>query len=197
MRLTVGILFLFLISACATEEASVQEVRVTEVVQKEQVMPTATSAPEPVSTLVPIALTESTSVNDPFASLPCATRCNLTPTPAPSQVKELQEKEEKLKEYLLDKPMFIEFFSSTCLSCILSMPVINALKEDFGEKADFVLIDILDYESKDFVIKHNVMQVPTFVILDRNGEEFFRGLGLAQDQVFRPKLEQVLRQRSR
>lgn len=94
--------------------------------------------------------------------------------------------------YLLEKPQFVEFFSPTCLACMISEPVVNGLQEDFGRKIDFVFINVGDEGSRGAIDEYGIKAVPTFIILDRKGKVVFRSSGVARTKVYRPKLEEVL-----
>ena len=91
------------------------------------------------------------------------------------------------KNYLKGKPTFINFWFTRCLPCIEEIPMMNNLKEKYGDKVNFIAIT---YENKksvdDFLKKKNInfqhitnskkeidnlkySSYPTNLILDKNG----------------------------
>lgn len=96
------------------------------------------------------------------------------------------------KDYLLEKPQFVEFFSPTCLACVISKPVVDGLQKDFIERIDFLFVNVGDNESSETVVQFGISVVPTFMILDRNGQVVFRASGVARSKIYRPELEKVL-----
>ena len=91
------------------------------------------------------------------------------------------------KNYLKEKPTFINFWFTRCLPCIEEIPIMNNLKDKYGDKVNFLAIT---YENKtavdDFLKKKNIKfqhitnskkeienlkysSYPTNLILDKNG----------------------------
>jgi cytochrome c biogenesis protein CcmG, thiol:disulfide interchange protein DsbE len=91
------------------------------------------------------------------------------------------------KAYLAGKPSLLNFWFTTCMPCIAEMPVLNKLKETFGDSVNFIAIT---YEKRDKVIaflkkhQYNFIQVadaenltkalemtafPVNIFLDKNG----------------------------
>ncbi|MBA30483.1 MAG: hypothetical protein CL905_01370 [Dehalococcoidia bacterium] len=93
--------------------------------------------------------------------------------------------------YVSEKLQFVEFFSSTCLACMISKPIIENLEEEFNDKYDFVYLNVKDYEYVDLVFQLEIQTVPTFVILDKKGEVLFRSSGVPQSSDLISKLEQI------
>ena len=96
-------------------------------------------------------------------------------------------KKQYSKNYLKEKPTFINFWFTRCLPCIEEIPIMNNLKDKYGDKVNFLAIT---YENKtavdDFLKKKNIKfqhitnskkeienlkysSYPTNLILDKNG----------------------------
>ena len=57
--------------------------------------------------------------------------------------------------FSFDKPTVVEFMSPTCMACVASRPTVSAMKEIYGDRVDFIEIDVRDTENKDKIIKYN------------------------------------------
>ena len=76
--------------------------------------------------------------------------------------------------YLKGKPALLNFWAISCLPCIKEMPVLNEIKEYFGDQVNFVAIA---YDSEDSVRKFLITHPFTFVHVI-NAQEYFNKLGM-------------------
>lgn len=100
----------------------------------------------------------------------------------------LNEKKKNFdKNYLFGKPTFINFWFTKCPPCIDEIPVLNALKEKFEDKANFITITFNDEKTIEKFVKNQpfnfqhipnskkqidamkISAFPTSLILDKNG----------------------------
>ena len=64
-------------------------------------------------------------------------------SPAPAfPMEDAQGNTVQLSDFLGDKPVFLNFWASTCSPCKQEMPDIQALYEQYGEQIHFVLVNV-------------------------------------------------------
>lgn len=64
-------------------------------------------------------------------------------SPAPSfPMEDAQGNTVQLSDFLGDKPVFLNFWASTCSPCKQEMPDIQALYEQYGDQIHFVLVNV-------------------------------------------------------
>lgn len=72
---------------------------------------------------------------------------------------------------------FIEIGSINCIPCKMMQPVMQKLKETYGEKLNIVFYDVWTDEGRPYGSKYGIRVIPTQVFLDSEGKEFFRHEG--------------------
>lgn len=83
---------------------------------------------------------------------------------------------QKFKEIInSERPVLIDFFATWCQPCKVQSSVLNSVKENIGESARIVKIDIESYPQ--IAAEYGVRSVPTLLIF-KNGEPLWRGSGL-------------------
>lgn len=83
---------------------------------------------------------------------------------------------EKFKEIInSERPVLIDFFAAWCQPCKIQSSVLNSVKENVGEKARIVKVDIQNYPQ--IAAEYGVRSVPTLLIF-KNGKILWRGNGL-------------------
>lgn len=78
-------------------------------------------------------------------------------------------------------PTVIDFYATWCGPCKEIAPVYEALKEKYGDKVNFLTVDI--DEQPDIANDYNINAVPTFVFLNDSGSEIYRIKGYSPDQL--------------
>ncbi len=79
-----------------------------------------------------------------------------------------------------DKPVLVEFTAEWCGPCKLMAPVLLQVKENVGEHAVIIKMDI--DQNPDFAFKFNVQSVPTIIIF-RHGKIAWRASGVQPAKV--------------
>ncbi len=83
---------------------------------------------------------------------------------------------QKFKELIQsERPVLVDFFATWCQPCKVQSSVLNSVKEQVGEKARIVKIDIDQFPS--IAADNGVRGVPTLAIF-KNGELLWKESGV-------------------
>ncbi len=94
--------------------------------------------------------------------------------------------------FSFEKPTVVQFMSPACMACVASKPTVYAMKEIYGDKVDFLEIDVRDAEHMEKIIKYKVKSTPTFIMFDSDGVETFRFSGIAKSRVMQPNIDDII-----
>lgn len=94
------------------------------------------------------------------------------------------------KKEEIDKIILMDFFAEWCQPCKIQDPIIEELKEKFGDKIEFKKIDV-DKDSK-FVDKYNIRSIPTLII-EKDGKIFEKYIGVTNLHVLEKKINEALK----
>lgn len=83
------------------------------------------------------------------------------------------------------KPTLVDFFATWCVPCKMQSPIIEEVKNEIGDKANVVKVDI--DKNRALATQYNVQSIPT-LILFVNGEPVWRAVGLQQREALVKKL---------
>ncbi|UQB67862.1 thioredoxin family protein [Epilithonimonas zeae] len=83
---------------------------------------------------------------------------------------------QKFKELIQsERPVLVDFFATWCQPCKVQSSVLNSVKEQVGEKARIVKIDVAQFPS--IAADNGVRGVPTLAIF-KNGELLWKESGV-------------------
>ncbi len=83
---------------------------------------------------------------------------------------------QKFKELISsERPVLIDFFATWCQPCKVQSSVLNSVKENVGEKARIVKIDIDEFPA--IAAEYGVRSVPTLMVFKKS-ELLWRGSGV-------------------
>lgn len=88
-----------------------------------------------------------------------------------------------------ERPVLIDFFATWCQPCKVQSSVLNSVKDQVGEKARIVKIDIDQFPS--IANEYNVRGVPTLAVF-KNGEMLWKESGVHDVNSLVGVLEQYL-----
>jgi thioredoxin 1 len=81
---------------------------------------------------------------------------------------------------------FLEFGSKGCSACKRMETVMEEIRSQYPKKVNVVFYDILLPKNQKLMKYFGIAAIPTQVLLNKNGEEFFRHTGFySQDELSR------------
>lgn len=96
---------------------------------------------------------------------------------------------EKFKDLIQsEKPVLVDFFATWCGPCKAMHPVLEELKEEIGDEARIVKIDVDQHE--DLAELYHIQTVPTFIVF-KKGEALWRHSGVIRGKDLRTAIEQA------
>ena len=84
---------------------------------------------------------------------------------------------------------FLEFGAKGCVACRKMEFVLDEVRQKYPGKVKVVFLNILQTEHQAMMKYYGVVAIPTQVLLDKNGEEFFRHTGYYSFDDLRKELD--------
>ena len=75
------------------------------------------------------------------------------------------------------RPTVLEFYSNTCSICLTSKPKVDRLEREIAPQAALLRLNVKDGPGQALAYRWQVSGVPTFVVLDGDGEIVYRRAG--------------------
>lgn len=91
--------------------------------------------------------------------------------PATEAEKEISSEEKNIKV------TFIELGSKGCVPCDMMQPIMDEIKEEYSDQVNVVFHDVKTKDGYVYVQKFKIRVIPTQVLLDSEGNEYFRHEG--------------------
>lgn len=90
------------------------------------------------------------------------------------KVKTATEQKQNAGQY---KVTFIELGSVRCIPCQKMQVVMKSIEKNYGKQVNIIFYDVWTPEGKPFAQVYKISAIPTQVLLDEKGKEFFRHEG--------------------
>ena len=88
------------------------------------------------------------------------------------------------------KPVIIDFWRPGCPPCDVMEPIVDELKEEYGDQVDFKAYNTLEERGK--VDQYGITAVPTFLFINAAGEIVDKVVGQTDIETMRSKIEALL-----
>ena len=88
-----------------------------------------------------------------------------------------------------EKLVLFDFWSPTCLPCLMLAPIIEEIAKEFEDKVKVGKLNVM--ENPETAGKYQIFSIPTIIIF-KNGKEIERAVGLRPKEVIADKLNSLL-----
>jgi len=92
----------------------------------------------------------------------------------------------------MERISFKNFWSSNSDVCNIQIPIVKNVQSIFGGRVTFEEINV--DENKELTEKYNIKEIPT-IIIECNGQERERFVGLTQERFLKRALKKILSER--
>lgn len=108
----------------------------------------------------------------------------------------MSELSESSDNKLENKIIFMNFFAGWCSSCQVQDSIIERLKIKFGDKIEFIKIDVdIDvYQGFKLIDKYNIRDIPTMII-EKDGKILARFVGVTDIFILDKKIREIIGKR--
>lgn len=88
-----------------------------------------------------------------------------------------------------EQPVLVEFYSDYCAGCLAARPAVDSLERELGDRLRVVRLNVASAAGQDLATQLQVEnRTPSFVLLDPDGNELWRGFGIFDDAAVRAAL---------
>ena len=87
---------------------------------------------------------------------------------------------------------FLEFGAKGCVACRKMEFVLDEVRQEYPGKVKVVFLNILEPQNQDLMKYYGIVAIPTQVLLDDTGEEYFKHTGYCPSEDLRKVFENKL-----
>lgn len=84
---------------------------------------------------------------------------------------------------------FLEFGATGCVACRKMESVMDEVKPEYAGQVNVVFLNVLKRENQLLMKYYGIAEIPTQVLLDKNGKEFFRHTGFIEKNDLQIKFQ--------
>lgn len=86
----------------------------------------------------------------------------------------------------------LEFGAKGCIACRKMEFVLEEVRKEYPEKVNVIFLNILYTESQEMMKYYGIAAIPTQILLDQRGKEYFRHTGYYSFKDLRKEIEKLL-----
>jgi thiol-disulfide isomerase/thioredoxin len=87
------------------------------------------------------------------------------------------------------KPVLIEFQSPYCVACMAAEPIVKQIEFDYSDDLTVIRVNVLDESFAPLLKSFQFQYTPTFILLDAQGDEIWRTVGVLDPERVGASLE--------
>lgn len=91
-----------------------------------------------------------------------------------------------------DKPTLTEFYADWCTSCQAMAGDLAAIEDSYGEKVNFVMLNVDNNKWLPEILRYRVDGIPHFVFMNREGEAVAEAIGEQPRSILEADLEALI-----
>ena len=92
----------------------------------------------------------------------------------------------------VSRPVLLEIFSNYCVGCLRAEPVVDGLRQEWGDAVEVVRLNINEPRAAEVATRFNFQFTPTFILFTADGQEVWRQVGGIDPAAVRSVVDALL-----